>query len=65
MIKSQVVTKGEKIADVQVSIEGSSDEICTELSLLLESFDSRPELSIIFYKALSELIEKKENKYDN
>lgn len=65
MIKSQVVTKGKKIADVQVSIEGSSDEICTELILLLESFDVGPELSIILYKALSKLIEKKEDKYDN
>lgn len=65
IIKSQLVTKGEKIADVRLSIEGRSNEIYTELSSLLESFGSKPELSIIFYKVLSKLVEKKEDKYDN
>lgn len=50
MIKSEVVKRGKKFAVVQVTIEGTSDEILAEISSILESFDKRPEMTVILIK---------------
>lgn len=58
MIKSEVVKKGGKTLDVEVTIEGTSNELYAEISSILESFDKRPEMTVILIKAMDKLIQK-------
>jgi hypothetical protein len=62
MLKSEVVKKEGKTADVNVIIEGTSDELLAEISSILESFDKRPELTRILIIAMDKLIKKAKDK---
>lgn len=58
MIKAEVVNKENNVADVQVTVEGTESELYAEISSILQSFDKRPEMTVILIKAMDKLIQK-------
>jgi hypothetical protein len=62
MIKSEVVKNSDEGIEVNVTIEGTGEDLYTEIRAILDGFDRNPKLAFILVQAMTKLVEKLEGK---